>query len=109
MQPAEWFNTRRALPGLLAALCALAGCYAPSAVVHAQLDIAASGAFTLDGQAVAPEALAPKLQSLVATRQLAIMDIHASPQVPMAVIHQATEAAKQARIRVSFADGPQTP
>ena len=102
-------RARAALAALVVGLGTLGGCYAPSAVVHAELSIAANGAHTLNGQAIAPEALASTLQALVAQKQLAIMDIHASPQVPVAVIQRATEAAKQARIRVSFADGPTAP
>ena len=89
---------------LVAALSALAGCYAPSAVVHAELDIAADGAYTLNGQAVAPAELGSALTGLVQRQKLAILDIHASPKAQMNSIQLATQAARQAQIRVAFAE-----
>jgi biopolymer transport protein ExbD len=89
---------------LVAALSALAGCYAPNAVVHAQLDIAADGAYTLNGQAVTAAELGGALTGLAQRQKVAILDIHASPKAQMNSIQTATQAAKQAQIRVAFAE-----
>ena len=95
-RPAAWL--------LAAGLSALDGCYAPSAVVHAELDIAADGAYTLNGQAVAPAELGSALTGLAQRQKVAILDIHASPKAQINRIQAATQAAKQAQIRVAFAE-----
>lgn len=89
---------------LVAALSALAGCYAPSAVVHAELDIAADGAYTLNGLAVPSDQLGSALTGLAQRQKVAILDIHASPKAQMSSIQTATQAARQAQIRVAFAE-----
>lgn len=87
----------------------LAGCYAPSAVVHAELAIAADGGYTLNGRPTPADALGPALQGLADGPKVAILDIHASPRAAMSSIQQATEAARQAHIRVAFGDELQRP
>jgi biopolymer transport protein ExbD len=89
---------------LATSLCALAGCYAPNAVVHAELDIAADGAYTLNGQPVPSAELGGALSGLAQRQKVAILDIHASPKAQMNSIQLATQAAKQAQIRVAFAE-----
>lgn len=90
-------------------LAGLMGCYAPSAVVHANIDIAADGSYTLNGKPLPAAELDQALQGLVQTSKLAILDIHASPRAQMGGIQRVTQAAKQAGIRVAFAEEAQRP
>jgi biopolymer transport protein ExbD len=95
--------TRWILPATASLALLLAGCYAPSPVVHASLTITADGRYMLNGVNVPAAELSTAVAANAQRTSAVIVEIQASPQTDVAAIKLATEAIKAAHSRVAFA------
>jgi biopolymer transport protein ExbD len=82
---------------------AVAACYSPQPEVKVALDIAPDGAFTFKGKPVTAHELEAALKAYAAPKNALILEIHASPKVPVQMIEQAVAVAKRTNTAVAFA------
>jgi biopolymer transport protein ExbD len=87
----------------LAASTALSACYVPQPASHARLDVSSSGAFVLNGQALAANQLEGALQARQAQAPSLVVEIKISPESPMTAVRFAVTAVRSAHARVAFA------
>lgn len=94
----------RSLSGLLAAatIAALGGCYVPSHVPHALLEVSADGAYKLEGQAVDAAALAAAVAEHKAPGSALVVEIKVAPGASMAAVDAAVATIEKSQARVAF-------
>jgi biopolymer transport protein ExbD len=80
----------------------LAGCYMPPPAPHAVVHVSAQGAYTLDGNPVAPAALEAAVAAKAASAPKLVVEIHASPAADAALVKAAVQAIERAHARVAF-------
>lgn len=101
-RPAPWPGLRRAALAV-AGFGLLAGCYAPAPSAHAVLLVAPNGDLSFDGRPVTPPGLQAAIEGARVPHKELVVEIHASPQAPMARVEQAVAAVKASHAHVAFA------
>jgi hypothetical protein len=81
----------------------LSGCFLPKPVAHAVLRVSSSGAYELDGKALAPEQLADAIAAKQVLVPSMVLEVRASPEAGIESVRQAVRAARSAHARVAFA------
>ena len=82
----------------------LSACGLPTPAVHLRLHVAADGRYELN-QIPVNAADLPRLLSEQHARTPELqLQVHASPQVDIRVVQQVVQAAKDAQVRIAFAD-----
>jgi len=92
-----------ALLPLLVPCALLSACFVPASVVHATLRISPSGAYELDGRALAPAQLAAAIAARQAGAPSLVIEVQASPAADMAAVRAALQSVRSAHARVAFA------
>ncbi len=86
----------------LALALGLAGCYQPPSSEHTRLEISPAGELAFQGKAVERSALRAAIEAAAVNGRGLVVEIHASPQAPMALVEEAVAQAKAAHAVVSF-------
>jgi len=86
----------------LALALSLAGCYQPPASEHTRLEISPAGELAFQGKPVDRAALRATIEAAAMNGRVLVVEIHASPQAPMALVEEAVSQAKAAHAVVSF-------
>lgn len=85
-----------------ALLLALAGCYQPPASEHTRLEISPAGEMAFQGKPIERAALRTTIEAAAVNGRTLVVEIHASPQAPIALVEEAVAQAKAAHAVVSF-------
>ncbi|MBG6081263.1 hypothetical protein [Rubrivivax gelatinosus] len=94
----------RSLSGLLAAatIAALGGCYVPSHVPHALLEVSVDGAYKLEGLPVDTASLAAAVAEHKAPGSALVVEIKVTPGAPMTAVDAAVATIEKSQARVAF-------
>lgn len=79
------------------------GCYQPPSSDHAVLDVSPAGELTFQGRHVERPDLQAAIEALVVKDRALVVEIHASPQAPIALLEELVGKAKAAHAVVAFA------
>ncbi len=81
---------------------ALAGCYLPKPVNHAELRISSEGQYAFNGLPVQPQNLQLALDAAKRPGQDLIVQIEAAPTANLVFVRRAIDTVKLAHARVAF-------
>ncbi len=88
---------------LLGVMLVASGCYQAPTSDHAILTVSQSGELNLQGRAVERQGLQAAIEAATAKNRTLVVEIHASPQAPVAVLEEVVGKAKAAHAVVAFA------
>lgn len=96
--------SRHTLSLALAAAALLSACGLPTPAQHAQLHITSTGSYELDHSPISIEALPQVLAERHARYPDLQLQVRASPQADIRAVQRAVQIARQAQVRLAFAD-----